>query len=83
MEGMTELVNGTFIEDLSTLLSSCTDGKTRKTFFEIDKEFVSMTAVMKSNFVTVTLSFCLCGLLFVRFSYANLRMSNPLIKPHG
>ena len=33
MEGMTELVNGTFIEDLSTLLSSCTDGKHRKTFF--------------------------------------------------
>ena len=53
MEGMTELVNGTFIEDLSTLLSSCTDGKHRKTFFEIDKEFESMTAVVKSNFVTV------------------------------
>jgi hypothetical protein len=53
MEGMTELVNGTFIEDLSTLLSSCTDGKNRKTFFEIDKEFESMTVVVKSNFVTV------------------------------
>ena len=53
MEGMTELVNGTFIEDLSTLLSSCTDGKHRKTFFEIDKEFESMTAFVKSNFVTV------------------------------
>ncbi len=53
MEGMTELVNDTFIEDLSTLLSSCTDGKHRKTFFEIDKEFESMTAVVKSNFVTV------------------------------
>ena len=53
MEGMTELVNDTFIEDLSTLLSSCTDGKHRKTFFEIDKEFESMTTVVKSNFVTV------------------------------
>jgi hypothetical protein len=53
MEGMTELVNGTFIEDLSTLISSCTDGKHRKTFFEIDKEFESMMTVVKSNFVTV------------------------------
>ena len=53
MEGMTELVNGTFIEDLSILLSSCTDGKHRKTFFEIDKEFESMMTVVKSNFVTV------------------------------
>ncbi len=42
-----------FIEDLSTLLSSCTDGKHRKSFFEIDKEFESMTVVVKSNFVTV------------------------------
>jgi hypothetical protein len=53
MEGMTELVNGTFIEDMSTLLSSCTEGKNRKTFFEIDKEFESMVTVVKSNFVTV------------------------------
>ncbi len=53
MEGMTELVNGTFIEDLNTLLSSCTDGKHRKSFFEIDKEFENMTDVVKSNFVTV------------------------------
>jgi hypothetical protein len=53
MEGMTELVNDTFIEDVSTLLSSCTEGKNRKTFFEIDKEFESMMTVVKSNFVTV------------------------------
>lgn len=53
MEGMTELVNGTFIEDLSTLLSSCAEGKNRKTFFEIDKEFENMMTVVKSNFVTV------------------------------
>ena len=36
-EDMTELVNGTFIEDMSTLLSSCAEGKNLKTFFEIDK----------------------------------------------
>jgi hypothetical protein len=48
----TDLVNVTF-EDLSTLLSSCTDGKNHKTSFEIDKEFESMTTVVKSNFVTV------------------------------
>jgi hypothetical protein len=50
---MTELVNGNFIEDLSTLLSSCVEGKNHKTFFGIDKEFESMMSVMKSNFVTV------------------------------
>jgi hypothetical protein len=31
MEGITELVNDTFIEDLSTLLSSCAEGKNCKT----------------------------------------------------
>jgi hypothetical protein len=31
----------------------CTDGKDRKTFFEIDKEFESMVTVVKSNFVMV------------------------------
>ena len=43
MEGMTDLFNVTFIENLSTLLTSCTEGKTLKTFFEIDKEFESMS----------------------------------------
>jgi len=38
---------------MSTLLSSCTEGKNLKTFFEIDKEFENMMTVMKSNFVTV------------------------------
>jgi hypothetical protein len=51
MEGMTELVNGTFIE--TTLLSSCAEAKNLKTFFEIDKEFESMMAVVKSNFFMV------------------------------
>ncbi len=50
MEDMTELVNGTFIEDMSTLLSSCAEGKNLKTFFEIDKEFEIMMTVVKSNF---------------------------------
>jgi hypothetical protein len=51
MEGMTELINGTFIEDLSAVLSSCAEGKKRKTFFEIDKEFERMMVVVKSKFV--------------------------------
>jgi hypothetical protein len=32
MEGMTELVNDTFIEDMSTLLSSCAEGKKPEDF---------------------------------------------------
>jgi hypothetical protein len=39
---MTELVNDTFIEDLSTLLSSCAEGKKHETSFEIGKEFEIM-----------------------------------------
>jgi len=52
MEGMTELINDTFLEDLSPILSSCVEGKPRKTFFEMDKEFESMT-VVKSMFVSL------------------------------
>jgi hypothetical protein len=37
MEGITEIVNGTFIEYLTTLLSSCAEGKNHKTFFEIEE----------------------------------------------
>jgi hypothetical protein len=47
MQDMTELVNDTFIEDMSTLLSSCTEGKKRYTFFGIDKEFENMMTVVK------------------------------------
>ncbi len=83
MEGMTELVKGTFIEDLSTLLSSCAEGENRKTFFEIDKEFESMMAVVKNNFVTVD--------TFLLSMRASLRQTlvpklvhvNLLIKSHG
>ena len=50
MEGMTELINGTFIEDLTSILSSCTgDAKSRKTFHEIDKDFVRN---LQKNFAT-------------------------------
>jgi hypothetical protein len=38
---------------MSTLLSSCAEGKNRKTSFEIDKEFEIMMTVVKINFVTV------------------------------
>ena len=67
MERMTDLINGTFIEDLSAIVSSCAEGKSRKTLCEIDKEFGIMMAVVKSGFVTVD-SF----LLFMR---ATLRQS--------
>jgi hypothetical protein len=53
MEGMTELVNDTFIEDMSTLLLLCAEEKNRKTFFEIEKEIESMMTVVKINFDTV------------------------------
>ena len=44
MKGMTELINGTFIEDLSIILSCRVDAEkgNHKTFFEIDKEFEIM-----------------------------------------
>jgi hypothetical protein len=39
-EGMTELINDRFIEDFGILLGSATgEAKTRKSFYEIDKEF--------------------------------------------
>jgi hypothetical protein len=55
----------------------------RKTFFEIDKEFESMMAVVKNNFVTVD--------TFLLYMRASLRQTlipklvhvNLLIKSHG
>ncbi len=39
-EGMTDMINGAFMEDLSELLNSATaDQRRRKTFYEIDTEF--------------------------------------------
>jgi len=53
-EGMTELINGRFIEDFGILLGSATgEAKTRKSFYEIDKEFELMTKTIEKNFVKV------------------------------
>jgi hypothetical protein len=44
-EGMPDMINGTFMEDLSELLNSPTgDQRRRKTFYEIDTEFEKMTS---------------------------------------
>jgi hypothetical protein len=51
---MTELINGRFIEDFGILLGSATgEAKTRKSFYEIDKEFELMTKTIEKNFVKV------------------------------
>jgi hypothetical protein len=53
-EGMTELINDRFIEDFGILLGSATgEAKTRKSFYEIDKEFEFMTKTIEKNFVKV------------------------------
>ena len=53
-EGMNELINGRFIEDFGILLGSATgEAKTRKSFYEIDKEFELMTKTIEKNFVKV------------------------------
>ena len=53
-EGMTEFINGRFIEDFGILLRSATgEAKTRKTFYQIDKEFELMTKTIEKNFVKV------------------------------
>jgi hypothetical protein len=53
-EDMTELINGRFIEDFGILLGSATgEAKTRKPFYEIDKEFELMTKTIEKNFVKV------------------------------
>jgi hypothetical protein len=50
-EGMTDMINGAFMEDLSELLNSATgDQRRRKTFYEIDTEFEKMTASLLKNF---------------------------------
>ena len=40
-EDMTEMINGTFMDDFGDLLSSVT-GQQRKTLYEIDQEFEKM-----------------------------------------
>jgi hypothetical protein len=50
-EGMTDMINGAFMEDLSELLNSATGDQRRcKTFYEIDTEFEKMTASLLKNF---------------------------------
>ena len=50
-EGMTDMINGAFMEDLSELLNAATgDQRRRKSFCEIDTEFEKMTASLLKNF---------------------------------
>jgi hypothetical protein len=50
-EGMTDMINGAFMEDLSELLNSATgDQRRRKSFYEIATEFEKMTASLLKNF---------------------------------
>ena len=67
-EGMTELINSRFIEDFGTLLGSATgEATTRKSFYEIDKEFELMTKTIEKNFVQVS--------SFMVFMRASLRQA--------
>jgi hypothetical protein len=51
LEGMTAMINGAFIKDLSELLNPATgDQRRRKTFYEIHTEFEKMTASLLKNF---------------------------------
>ena len=74
-EGMTELINGRFIEDFGILLGSATgEAKTRKSFYEIDKEFELMTKTIEKNFVKVdSLMVFIRVLLFVKLSSSSYR----------
>ena len=51
-EGMTEMINGAFMDDLGELLSSVT-GNQRKTLYEIDQEFEKMCEMLLKNFATI------------------------------
>ena len=51
-EGMTEMINGAFMDDLGDLLSSIT-GQQRKTLYESDQEFEEMCEMLLKNFVTI------------------------------
>jgi hypothetical protein len=53
-EGMTDMINGAFMEDLSELLNSATgDQRHRKSFYEIDTEFEKMTSSLQKNFTSM------------------------------
>ena len=51
-EGMTYMINGAFMKDLSELLNSATSGQHR-TFYEIDTEFEKMTSSLLKNFDSI------------------------------
>ena len=53
-EDMTDMINCTFMEDLSEPLNSATgDQRRRKSFYEIDTEFEKMMASLQKNFTSV------------------------------
>ena len=53
-EGMTEMINGGFMDDLAELLSSATgDQRKRKTYYEIDAEFEKILDRLLKNFTTL------------------------------
>ena len=52
-EGMTEMINGAFMDDdLGDLLSSVT-GQQRKTLYEIDQEFEKMCEMLLKFFASI------------------------------
>ena len=53
-EGMTDMINCAFMEDLSELLNSATgDQHSRLSFYEIDTEFEKMTSSLQKNFTSM------------------------------
>ena len=51
-EGMTEMINGAFMDDLGELLGSVT-GQHRKTLYEIDQDFEEMCKMLLKNFAAI------------------------------
>ena len=51
-EGMTDMINGSFMEDLGEILNAVT-GPQRKTLYEADQEFEKMTETLVKNFGTI------------------------------
>ena len=51
-EGMTDMINGTFMEDLGDMLNAVT-GPQRKTLYQADQEFEKMCETLLNNFGTI------------------------------
>ena len=51
-EGMTDMINGAFMEDLGELLNAVT-GPQRKTLYQADQEFEKMCETLLNNFGTI------------------------------